>query len=121
MAGIQAIRTSTIIDYALNNYDKHYISFAIRISKYVKHGFKLLTPLDFNMRRFEAIPMHISNQDLRVDLERTSDNEQWSHIEVSFNEYNYEHDYGLRNLVFSRNYDCFHVQEKFYSKILFGS
>ncbi len=62
MAAIQALRTRSIINYSLCNDDMHYASFAIRISKYTKHGYYLLTPKDFNLRTFEVTPMHIGNK-----------------------------------------------------------
>ncbi|CAF1202486.1 unnamed protein product [Rotaria sordida] len=50
MAAIESIRTSTIINYTLNNDDKDNARIAIRIGKYVKHGFKLLAPIHFNFK-----------------------------------------------------------------------
>ncbi|CAF3618269.1 unnamed protein product [Rotaria socialis] len=68
MAAIQAIRTLTFINYALNNDDKDYAPVAIRIGKYVKRGFTFLKPIHFNFQRFEASPTHISNQYIRSHI-----------------------------------------------------
>lgn len=120
MAGIESIRTSTIINYALNDDDKDYAPVAIRIGKYVKRGFRYLTPLNFNVKRFQACPSYISNSRISSQTQH-SNNQYESHIELSFNQYNSIDRDTARNTVFSRNYDCFYVQQNFLSKLSFDT
>jgi hypothetical protein len=110
MAAIEAIRTKCIINYSLNNDDKDYAPMAIRISKYVKHGFYLLIPKTFNSRRFEASPTHISNKDIRLHHRERVNNEYRIHVPMLGYQFNNNNDYEYGNLVWSRNFDCFSVQ-----------
>jgi hypothetical protein len=84
MAAIQPIQTSSIINYALNNDDKDYVPISIRIGKYIKHGFKFLTPRHFNMKRFEASPTHINNQHILVHEQEHHGYDNSSIVELSF-------------------------------------
>ncbi|CAF1316312.1 unnamed protein product, partial [Rotaria sordida] len=120
MAGIEAIRTSTIINYGLNNDDKDYARIAIRIGKYVKHGFKLLAPVRFNFKRFQVSPTHISNRNISLNIQQYNPNQHQSYLESSVQEYNNAIDYEYPYIVFSRNYDCFYIQNNFRLKILFA-
>ncbi|CAF3846928.1 unnamed protein product [Rotaria sp. Silwood1] len=121
MAAIESIRTSTIINYALNNDDNDYAHIAIRIGKYVKHGFKLLAPIHFNFKRFEASPTYISNRNISSHIGQHNVIEHESNLESSLQEYNNTIDYEYPYVVFSRNYDCFYVQNSFCLKILFAN
>jgi len=120
MAAIQAVRTSTMINYALNNDDKDYAAVGIRIGKYIKHGFKMLYPVQFNMKRFEACPPYISNKCVPVDI-RLVNHEDQSNTQLIHHPRNNMNDFEYKNLVWSRNYDCFHVQQKFRLQLLFNS
>ncbi|CAF1191926.1 unnamed protein product [Rotaria sordida] len=121
MAAIEAIRTSTIINYALNNDDKDYARIAIRIGKYVKHGFKLLAPVRFNFKRFQVSPTHISNRNISLKISQYNPNQDQSYLESSVQEYNNAIDYEYPYIVFSRNYDCFYIQNNFRLKMIFAN
>ncbi|CAF1231063.1 unnamed protein product [Rotaria sordida] len=121
MAAIEAIRTSTIINYALNNDDKDYARIAIRIGKYVKHGFKLLAPVRFNFKRFQVSPTHISNRNISLNISQYNPNQDQSYLESSVQEYNNAIDYEYPYIVFSRNYDCFYIQNNFRLKMIFAN
>ncbi|CAF5100166.1 unnamed protein product, partial [Rotaria sp. Silwood1] len=99
-AAIQAIRTSTIIHYGLNNDDKDYAPMATRISKYVRYGFKLLTPCDFNVKRFEVSPTYISNRGIQLHIQQNDPNQDQGYSELSYSEYNYINQSGSSSLVF---------------------
>jgi hypothetical protein len=117
-SALEGFRTGTMINYALNNDDKTYALSAIRIGKYIRRGFKLLVPLHFNQKRFEGSPTHICNSSNVLPVAQQNDHEQ--HYDEQFIDFsmdnNNEHDND--DFVWSKNYDCFDVQNKFRSKII---
>jgi hypothetical protein len=100
---------------------RYYPAIGIRIVKYLTYGFSLLTPIHFNFKRFEASPTHISNHDSGLRVEQNNNNEHRFVLQLSDYHYNNNNDYEYRNLVRSRNHDCFNVQQKFRLKILFDN
>jgi hypothetical protein len=115
MAAIQALRTKCIINHSLYNDDKHYRPFAIRISKYMymKHGFYLLIPQDFNARRFGVTTMHIGNKKGTLVDDEQSANQNRIIFSLVQHQITSSDSFGYENLVWSRNFDCFNLQEKF--------
>ncbi len=87
----------------------------------MKYGFSLLTPIHFNFKRFEASPTLISNHDTGLSVEPNNNNEHRSDVQLLDYHYNNNNDYEYRNLVWSRNHDCFNVQQKFRLKVLFDN
>jgi hypothetical protein len=92
MAAIQAIRTKSIINYSLNNDDTDYPAIGIRIGKYLKHDFSLLTPIHFNFERFEASSIHITNHATGLSVEPNNDNEHRSDVQLLDYHYNNNND-----------------------------
>ena len=119
IAALQAIRTSTIINYSLNNNEKEYGRLGVRINKYMKHGFRLLTPASFNIGLFENSSMHLSNQNMSLYQQENNNNEYRPHVQLSIYDHNYLNTNEYSNIIWSQNNDCFCVQQKFRSKILF--
>ncbi|CAF1231812.1 unnamed protein product [Adineta ricciae] len=120
MAAAQGIRTGTMIHYGLHDDDIDFASIAIRIGKYMRRGFRLLYPVQFNIKRFDMTPLYISNKCFPLRIQRTGNAENELSADLLNHNSNSINDYQYPSLTWSRNYDYFHIQQKFRFKLLFG-